>query len=69
MNPIIVATSGGASLGTGITTALAWVWDAFGGAVTTFNEYPVLWAGTAFGLAGACIGLLKRATRVGGRRR
>lgn len=56
-------------MGDGLTTALTFVWDGFATAVTTFNTYPVLWLGAAIGIAGALISLVKRAVRVGGRRR
>ena len=69
MNPIIVATSGGSGIGTGVSTALSFVWDSFSSTIGTFNEYPVLWVGCALGIAGALIGLVKRAVKVGGRRR
>lgn len=53
----------------GLNTALSFVWDAFGTTIGTFNSNPVLWLGCAFGIAGALISLVKRAVRVGGRRR
>jgi len=59
-------TSGIAS---GLATALTFVWDSFSSTIGTFNSNPVLWLGCAIGLAGALISLVKRAVRVGGRRR
>ena len=56
-------------MSTGLTTALSFVWESFTTTVGTFNEYPVLWVGCAIGIAGALISLVKRAVRVGGRRR
>lgn len=56
-------------MGTGLGTALTAVWGYIGDAISFANDNPVVWAGAAFGIAGAAIGLLKRAVRVGGRRR
>ncbi len=56
-------------MGEGLTTALTFVWDGFASTITTFNTYPVLWVGAAVGIAGTLISLVKRAVRVGGRRR
>lgn len=56
-------------MGEGLTTALTFVWDGFTSTVGVFNTYPVLWVGAAVGIAGALISLVKRAVRVGGRRR
>lgn len=53
----------------GLATALSFVWDSFASTIGTFNANPVLWLGCAIGLAGALISLVKRAVRVGGRRR
>lgn len=53
----------------GIEHALSLVWSGFGDAVTTANANPVMWVGVGFGIAGATVGLLRRASRVGGRRR
>jgi len=56
-------------MGEGLSTALAFVWDSFSTTIATFNSHPVLWLGCAIGLAGALISLVKRAVRVGGKRR
>lgn len=53
----------------GVTTVLGDVWTWLGTTIDTANSHPVMWVPVGFGIAGACIGLLRRATRVGGRRR
>lgn len=60
---------GNASPFEGIGTALSSVWSWFSSMISTANSYPIIWIGLAFGIAGATVGLLRRATRVGGRRR
>lgn len=52
-----------------IATVVGQCWTWFSGAVATANSNPVMWVPVGFGIAGATIGLLRRATRVGGRRR
>ena len=52
-----------------ISTVVSQVWTWFGTAVSEANSNPVMWVPVAFGIAGASVGLLRRATRVGGRRR
>jgi len=56
-------------IASGFTTALDTVWTMFGTCIGTFNSNPILWLGTAFGAAGAIVGLVKRSTSVGRRRR
>lgn len=63
------AAEGDASIASGFTTALNEVWSMFGTCIGTFNSNPILWLGTAFGAAGAIVGLVKRSTSVGRRRR
>ena len=52
-----------------ITTVVSQVWTWFGSVVNTANSTPVMWLPVGFGVAGATVGLLRRATRIGGRRR
>ena len=52
-----------------ISTVVTQVWTWFATAVTTANSNPVMWVPVGFGIAGASVGLLRRATRVGGGRR
>lgn len=52
-----------------ISTVVTQVWTWFATAVTTANSNPVMWVPVGFGIAGASVGLLRRATRVGGRKR
>ena len=54
---------------TEIGSVVTQVWTWFGNCVTTANTNLVMWVPVAFGIAGATVGLLRRATRVGGRRR
>ena len=69
MDPVLIMTEGaGGGLSTiGTVVTQAWTW--FTGVVTTANANPVMWVPVAFGIAGASVGLLRRATRVGGRRK
>lgn len=69
-NVMITMTEGSApGIASGFATALSEVWTMFGGAIDTFNTHPILWLGSAFGAAGAIVGLVKRSTSVGRRRR
>ena len=52
-----------------ITTIVTEVWGWFAGVISTANSNPVMWVPVGFGIAGASVGLLRRATRVGGGRR
>lgn len=52
-----------------IGNVVSQVWSWFGDAVSTANSNIVMWIPVGFGIAGATVGLLRRATRVGGRRR
>ena len=52
-----------------ISTVVTSVWGWFSGVVTTANSNVVMWVPVGFGIAGASVGLLRRATRVGGRKR
>ena len=52
-----------------ITTVVTNVWGWFGGVVGVATSNPVMWVPVGFGIAGASVGLLRRATRVGGRKR
>ena len=52
-----------------ISTVVTAVWGWFSGVVTTATANPVMWVPVGFGIAGASVGLLRRATRVGGRKR
>ena len=54
---------------TGIGTVVSKVWDWFGDFVTTATDNPVILVPIGFGIAGATVGLFRRATRVGGRRK
>ena len=54
---------------TAVSGVVADVWGYFADCVTTANTNLVMWVPVAFGIAGATVGLLRRATRVGGRRR
>lgn len=56
-------------IASGFSTALSTVWDMFGSCINTFNQNPIMWLGAAFGAAGAVIGLVKKSTSVGRRRR
>lgn len=69
---LLVTASGGEStpaIASGFSTALAEVWDMFTSCISTFNANPIMWLGAAFGAAGAIIGLVKKSTSVGRRRR
>ena len=52
-----------------ISTVVTSVWGWFAGVVTTANTNLVMWVPVGFGISGASVGLLRRATRVGGRKR
>ncbi len=52
-----------------IGTIVTQCWTWFTGVITTANSNPVMWVPVGFGIAGASVGLLRRATRVGGGRR
>ena len=69
MMPNVLVTATEPAISSGFTTALSQVWTMFTSCISTMNENPVMWLGSAFGAAGAIIGLVKRSTRVGGRRR
>lgn len=70
MNGILLtATQNAPTIASGFTTALDTVWSMFTTGIDTMNANPIMWLGTAFGAAGAIIGLVKGATRVGRRRR
>ena len=45
------------------------VWTQIGSYITLATSQPVLLIPTAFGFAGATVGLFRRMTRLGGRRR
>lgn len=47
-----------------ISTVVAEVWTWFGSAISIANANPVMWVPVAFGIAGASVGLLRKATRV-----
>ena len=57
------------AIASGFTTALDQVWSMFTSCISTMNSNPIMWLGVAFGAAGAIIGLVKRSTSVGRRRR
>lgn len=66
---MVTATQSAPTIASGFTTALSEVWTMFTSCITTFNDNPILWLGSAFGAAGAIIGLVKRSTSVGRRRK
>ena len=66
---MVTATENAPTIASGFTTALSEVWRMFTSCITTFNDNPILWLGSAFGAASAIIGLVKRSTSVGRRRK
>lgn len=69
-NLLVTATENSTpGIATGFSTALDTVWSMFGSCINTFNQNPIMWLGAAFGAAGAIIGLVKRSTSVGRRRK
>lgn len=54
---------------TGISTVVTAVVGWFGDAITVFNGHPVMWVPVGFGILGASIGLVRRATKIGGGKR
>ena len=52
-----------------ITGVVTNVWTMFGTTITQFNENAVMWLPVGIGIVGSMIGLVRRATRVGGSRR
>lgn len=68
-NIMVTATESTPTIAAGFGTALSEVWSMFTSCISTFNENPIMWLGSAFGAAGAIIGLVKRSTSVGRRRR
>lgn len=57
--------SGLTGIGTVVTQVISW----FGDAVGVFNDHPVMWIPCGMGILGAAIGLVRRATKIGGGRR
>lgn len=57
--------SGLTGIGTVVTQVVSW----FGDAIGVFNDHPVMWVPVGFGILGASIGLVRRATKIGGSRR
>lgn len=54
---------------TELATIVTQVWSWLATLSADANLQPILLIAPAFGVAGATIGLFKRATRIGGRRR
>lgn len=52
-----------------LTTVVSDVIGVAGQVITFMNGNPIMWVGIGFGFVGAAIGLVKKASRVGGRRR
>lgn len=52
-----------------LTTVVSDVIGVAGQVITFMNSNPIMWVGIGFGFVGAGIGLVKKASRVGGRRR
>lgn len=70
--PGIILTASESATGTdltGISTVVTKVWEWFTGFVGTATDNPVILVPIGFGIAGATVGLFRRATRVGGRRK
>ena len=57
--------SGLDGIGQVVTKVVSW----FGDTIGIFNDHPVMWVPVGFGIVGAGIGLVRRATRIGGGRR
>lgn len=53
----------------GISTVVTKVVSWFGDGIAVFNDHPVMWVPVGFGILGATIGLVRRATKIGGGRR
>lgn len=45
------------------------IWTQFGTAFTTAAEHPEMYIPIGFGIVGGAIGLFRRATKIGGRRK
>lgn len=52
-----------------ITSVASTIWTEFGTAFTQAESHPVMFIPLAFGIVGGAIGLFRRATKIGGRRK
>lgn len=52
-----------------LTQVVTDVLSVAGSCITFMNNNPIMWVGVGFGFVGAGIGLVKKASKVGGRKR